>query len=72
MLQASQTMLQSPEGRELFRVCRPHVRNSEWEGVLFPRAKTPDDIRAEKLFDWIFEEKSKDPKWQSLLKMIKD
>jgi hypothetical protein len=65
-------MLQSPEGRELFRLCRPYVKDTHWEGVLFPRSKSVDDIKAEKLFEWIWEEKAKDPKWQSLLKFVKD
>lgn len=72
MLMDSKTMIQHKEGRDLFKLCRPYVKDTVWENILFPRSKTREDVKAEKLFEWIFEEKAKCAKWRELLKTIKD
>lgn len=51
MLKNHTESLQTPEGRKLFLIAKALIKGTEWEDVVFPKPKSQEEIRWQKLVD---------------------
>lgn len=67
MLKNHTGSLQAPEGRKLFLIAKTLIKGTEWENIVFPKPRSQEEIRWQKLVDDLEDEYLKKLKDKGIL-----